>query len=326
MREGFWSYVHEDDKAERERISELAKDVVEQYKMITGNTIELFLDKNDIEWGDTWRKKIDNNLESVEFFIPVITPRYFISPSCRLELSQFIRKANKLGRLELLLPLYYLDVPLLNSDEPTEDDLICEVREIQWQDWRDLRFKSVTSEEYRRGVDAMATRLAEVNKNLEKINADEATLEMDSETEDEDEDDTPGTIDRLARWEEVMGEGEFLGTLLKITDQIKSIGEVMREGASTIDKIDGRNTFARRVQVIRKTALKLTPPTNELSVLTNWFESQLHDVDDGIRVVIEQAPAEVSEHPKTRKIFVSFLSQFKLYQNRLMKDSTLLKG
>ena len=67
---GFWSYVHEDDEAERGRISELAKDVVSQYKMRTGETIELFLDKDAIEWGNKWRKEIGDSLESVAFFIP----------------------------------------------------------------------------------------------------------------------------------------------------------------------------------------------------------------------------------------------------------------
>ena len=300
MRKGFWSYVHKDDEAERERISVLAKDMVEQYEMITGDTIELFLDKDEIAWGDEWRKKIDDNLASVEFFIPVMTPRYFKSSECRLELSKFIRRAKTLGRLELLLPLYYLDVPLLNTDEPTEDDLITAVREIQWLDWRQLKFKEVNSEEYRRRVHEMALQLAEVNKNLEKMGFDKAALVTASETEQQD-DEAPGIADLLSRMEEVMGEDGLRDTLLKISDQIKSVGEVMNEGTRLIDKIDGRNAFARRLQVIRKTALSLTNPTNDLLILTNQFESQLHDIDEGIRVVIEQAPVEVAENPETKK-------------------------
>ena len=99
MRKGFWSYVHKDDEAEGERISKLAKDVVNEYELLAGDTIELFLDKDGIGWGDEWRKKIDDHLESVEFFVPVMTPRYFKSPECRLELNQFVRSASKCGRL-----------------------------------------------------------------------------------------------------------------------------------------------------------------------------------------------------------------------------------
>lgn len=302
VRTGFWSYLHEDDEAERGRITDLANDVVDQYKMITGDPIEVFLDKKNIGWGDKWRQKIDDNLESVEFFIPVITPRYFDSPSCRHELSQFLRHANRLGRLELLLPLHYVDVPLLTSDEPTNNELIQRIRDTQWEDWRDLRFKDVNSEEYRRRVHAMANYLAEVNKSLEKMNVDKATLEAASQTEQQD-DDAPGTADRLARMEEIMGEDGLRDTILKIRDQINNIGGIMEEGTDLINKIEGRNIFARRIQVIRKTALNLTNPTNELVILTNRFESQLHEIDEGLRVVIEQAAVEVAEDPGTKKDF-----------------------
>lgn len=48
---GFWSYVHDDDETEGGRISRLAKDVADQYQMLTGERIELFLDKDSIECG-----------------------------------------------------------------------------------------------------------------------------------------------------------------------------------------------------------------------------------------------------------------------------------
>lgn len=52
--EGFWSYVHRDDTAEEGRISRLAIDLVSQYELLTGETINLFLDKASLEWGDNW--------------------------------------------------------------------------------------------------------------------------------------------------------------------------------------------------------------------------------------------------------------------------------
>ena len=56
---GFWSYVHADDEAEGDRITLLAEKLVAEYEMITGEKIELFLDKDGIEWGEKWRDKID---------------------------------------------------------------------------------------------------------------------------------------------------------------------------------------------------------------------------------------------------------------------------
>jgi hypothetical protein len=77
--QGFWSYVHADDHAEHERISRLAKDVASQFEMLTGEPLSLFLDKDAIKWGEIWRDKIDVSLAAIGFFVPVLTPRYFMS-------------------------------------------------------------------------------------------------------------------------------------------------------------------------------------------------------------------------------------------------------
>ena len=69
---GFWSYVHDDDAADGGRASRLAKDVVAQFEMLTGEKIEVFLDRDDIAWGEIWRNKIDERLATVAFFIPVL--------------------------------------------------------------------------------------------------------------------------------------------------------------------------------------------------------------------------------------------------------------
>lgn len=89
--QGFWSYVHADDEAEGGRIACLARDVSSQFEMLTGDTLELFLDRDAIKWGDDWKNKVDSSLASVAFFIPVLTPRYFKSPECRRELQFFAR-------------------------------------------------------------------------------------------------------------------------------------------------------------------------------------------------------------------------------------------
>ena len=309
MRKAFWSYVHKDDEAENERISRLGKDVVKEYEMLTGETIELFLDKDGIAWGEEWRNKIDENLESLEFFIPVMTPRYFKSSECRSELNQFLLSARKLGRLELLLPLHYVDVPSLNNDGPVEDILLSRVREFQYQDWRELRFMDVTSEAYRRGVNKMAIRLVEVNKHLEEVSVDEATPELDGETREE-EDDTPGIMDRLATAEEAGM--KITDTLMEIVEQIDIIGEVMKEATSNITKESGgRGVFARRIQITRVAATKLTGPTDKISMLTNQFEPQLHSIDDGIRIIIELAPAEIAENPAVKQDFCSYIESIR---------------
>ena len=192
---GFWSYVHADDDVDNGRVSRLAQDVAAHFEMLTGEKISLFVDKDEIEWGEDWRGKIDESLASIAYFIPVLTPRYFMSAECRRELQFFARRARQLGIEELVLPLLYVDVPSLHEDTPP-DDLVALVRTFQWVDWRELRFAELDSSDYRRGVARLAQRLVEANREAEEANVAAAAAGL--ETAVEDEDDSAGLLDQLA--------------------------------------------------------------------------------------------------------------------------------
>ena len=66
---GFWSYRQVDDKRDSGRIRQLAYDIVDEYAAITGETIDLFLDRDSIEWGSLWESDIREALESGLFRI-----------------------------------------------------------------------------------------------------------------------------------------------------------------------------------------------------------------------------------------------------------------
>jgi hypothetical protein len=300
---GFWSYVHEDDRAEGGRICRLARDIVDQYQMLTGEEIRLlFLDKDDIQWGDQWRKEIDSGLASVAFFIPVMTPRYFMSPECRRELQFFLRRATDLGVKELVLPLHYVNVLAL-SDETTEDDLIKLLGTIQWEDWRELRFSDVASNEYRRSVARLAEKLVEAN-----MRAEESTIPIPAQIEaghDVNKDDTPGLIDTLADSEEMLA--KLPDTLNIMTQDITQIGQIMREATEKINRADTQGKgFAARLIVAKQTALRLNEPTERIWSQSNVYASQLHSVDSGFRIIIENAMNEIKEDPSTNSNFCDF--------------------
>ncbi len=152
---GFWSYVHVDDEADGGRICQLTRDVKKQYEMLTGEEIELFVDRDNIRWGEAWRNEIDSRLSSVAFFIPIITPRFFQSPECRCELQTFAHKAENLGIKDLVLPLLYVNFPEFREEE-TGDELIQLIKSFQWKDWAELRFSELESKGYRKGVAQLA--------------------------------------------------------------------------------------------------------------------------------------------------------------------------
>lgn len=292
---GFWSYVHKDDAADNRRIAQLARDVEAQYEMLTGESIETFLDRDILEWGDNWRHKIDKGLAVVAFFIPVITPRYFSSAECRRELNTFARRTQELGIKELLLPLLYVDYAPLH-DKDSDDDLVSLVKSYQWEDWRELRFAELTSREYRRGVSRLASRLVIANRLVEQpVNRNRESDQND------DEEKTPGLIDRLAGLEEALPRaGE---SIVGITGQIERIGLIVSNATS---EIHPSTPFAERREVIGKVARELEVPTEEIWRAANEFSSQLHDIDDGFRALVEQFSDEAQTNPESVNHTVSF--------------------
>jgi hypothetical protein len=293
---GFWSYVHADDDADGGRVSRLARDVVAQYEMLTGEKIDLFLDRDNIPWGEEWRKKIDQSLSSIAFFISVLTPRYFMSSECRRELQKFARSARDLGIEELVLPLLYVDVPGLHEDIPS-DDLVALVKTFQWEDWRELRFSDIGSGEYRRGVVRLAQRLVEANRKAAETSVSAALSER--EPLESDANDSPGLLDQMAAAEETLPKWQL--TVEAIGVQIALVGQIAEKAAEEMTRGDAQGKgFAARLTVARSLAQRLREPSERVWSLGNEFATQLYQIDDGLRALIEQASSEVHESPEAR--------------------------
>ncbi|SFL98293.1 toll/interleukin-1 receptor domain-containing protein [Nitrosomonas communis] len=302
--QGFWSYVHADDEADGQRIARLAWDVSAQFEMLTGESLEIFLDKDAIRWGEEWRNKIDANLATIAFFIPVLTPRYFMSAECRRELQFFAREANRLGIRDLLLPVLYVDVSALHEENPT-DDLILLIRSFQWEDWRDLRFVDVSAEAYRRGVAKLAVRLVEANRYVEKSNAASTRAIVSTNFPGEELNEPPGFLDQMARTEDTLP--KLAHTMESIAREIEQIGRIMRKGTSEIAQRDKQAAgFAARLVVTKKVAQLLSEPVERIWSFGNEFTSHLHDVDQGVRLLIEQSVEELDRVPSAKPMVCSF--------------------
>jgi hypothetical protein len=299
--EGFFSYVHADDEAEGERISRLARDVSAQFEMLTGEALNLFLDKDAIEWGEKWREKIDSSLASVAFFIPVLTPRYFMRAECRRELQFFVRRATHLGIKDLVLPLHYVNVPAL-TEERSDDDLIQLMRAFQWQDWRELRFADVVTETYRRGVAALAARLVQANRHVESTMI---SSPPPAPAVDEVADNSPGLLDRMAAAEENLP--KLVETVESVNKVIEAIGELAQAAGEEIQQREKQGGgFSARVVVFRKLSRLMAEHAESVWSLGSQFASQLHEVDAGIRIIIEMAPAEVPGNQEVKQAVCVF--------------------
>jgi uncharacterized protein len=106
----FLSYVHADDQTSGGRIVAFARDLVDTYSFLFGHELELFIDRDDILWGENWARRLTTEVEATSFLLSVVTPRYLKSEACRSEVLTFAAAAKKANYPKLLIPLQWVDV------------------------------------------------------------------------------------------------------------------------------------------------------------------------------------------------------------------------
>jgi parallel beta-helix repeat protein len=158
----FMSYVNFDDTHEEGRLTEFCRRLSGEVRMQTGEESCIFQDRKDIDWGQQWQHRIDESLDAATFLIAIITPSFFKSKACRNELERFLDREAKLRRGDLILPVYYLDCPILNIEAKRETDAMAKVIAArQFADWRELRFEPFTSPQVGKMLQKMATQIVE---------------------------------------------------------------------------------------------------------------------------------------------------------------------
>lgn len=68
--------------------------------------VNIFYDKESLEWGDNWKNKILNGTQNSEFAIIVISENFFDREWTERELSEFLNRQNKNGQ-KLILPIIH---------------------------------------------------------------------------------------------------------------------------------------------------------------------------------------------------------------------------
>ena len=80
---GFMSYVRSDDAHENGVFTDFCTRLCGEVRMQSGDgSFTIFLDRNDIAWGQQWAQRLDESLGAVTLLIPMITPSFFKSEAC----------------------------------------------------------------------------------------------------------------------------------------------------------------------------------------------------------------------------------------------------
>src|SRR5260370_21173036 len=105
---GFLTYAKFDDEHNAGWITEFCQTLSGEVRAQTGKPFPIFQDREDIKWGQNWRKRISGGLKATTFLFPVITPSFLDSRECKRELRVFLQHERSRKREDLLLPVYYI--------------------------------------------------------------------------------------------------------------------------------------------------------------------------------------------------------------------------
>ena len=289
LNKGFFSYAHGDDV--RNSLTELKQDLITESHQVTGEELQIFFDKDGISWGDLWQDNIVAGIDSSAFFIPILSPLYFKSSNCLAELKQFLEKINRGASKELFLPIYFIDIKDLASVQ-IDEDLLNSVFSYQYEDWRDIRFASRSSEKYRAAVGRLAARLARANSELER-----KSIEVEDGKRDKENNDNGGL--NVNTEIEDNSHGFLDDSIFNITQQLPILEDHLNKATGLMQKIgDIPSKYTIEIQshqfsdsaslssIFARMSIELQPVSKEYLVEAKRCEDLIFKLDPSIRSVI----------------------------------------
>jgi cobaltochelatase CobT len=72
----FMSYAHFANEHDKGYLTEFCKRLSGEVQLLLGEEFPIFQDREDIEWGELWKGRINDSLNSTTFLITIITPGF----------------------------------------------------------------------------------------------------------------------------------------------------------------------------------------------------------------------------------------------------------
>lgn len=130
---------------------------------IRGQDFPILLSHRDVHWGEDPVQRIAELIDSVTFYIPIVTPSFFRDDACREQILRFAERERRLGRSDLILPLLYVGRGIEDEAQRWADDEVGRiVFSHQPRDCRHLRRQDLsTSYDARTTLDSLASQLCD---------------------------------------------------------------------------------------------------------------------------------------------------------------------
>jgi tetratricopeptide (TPR) repeat protein len=293
----FMSYAHFANDHDKGYLTKFCQRLSGEVELQSGDQFRIFQDREDIEWGESWKKRINDSLDNVSLLITVITPGFFKSDCCRDELKRFLEREKKLGRNDLVLPVYYVETPLLEDKSlQAEDELAKIINSHQYVDWRELRFKELDSKQAKKAITKMAKQVCKALGRNQPSLSREPKHEIETPEPVYVETDSPKiAIDQIS-----VQNGKRLSDRLKKTlvNCINALSKIEQQMPININKEDYSNAMNLLIEL-----LNIYPNSNDLEYqdlydrIMNLFKKGFGEGDarelksDLIKMAFGQDPA-----------------------------------
>lgn len=163
----FMSYSRADDEHDNNRITEFCRLLMNEIQAQTGKHFHIFQDTKDINVGEQWQRRLDEEIDNCTFLIPIITPRFFESKACTSEVRRFVSHEQQLGRDDLIIPIYYIKADVI-EDKNSSNAIAKLINQRQRIDWRDKRFLDFNKPDTRAEFATLAEQIVKRTKRLEQ--------------------------------------------------------------------------------------------------------------------------------------------------------------
>ncbi len=100
------------------------EDLIEElYQSLNTLGVNIFYDKESLEWGDNWKDRILNGTKKAEFAIIVISENFFDREWTERELAEFLNRQNRNGQKLILPILHNITTEQLKAKYPLVADI-----------------------------------------------------------------------------------------------------------------------------------------------------------------------------------------------------------
>ncbi len=282
--QGFLSYVRLDNEDYLGVADELKKSLEGRFHAATGRKLQIFVDRENIGWGDDWRGRIRESVQAATFFIPVVTMRYFESEACREELVAFYKYAEELGVTGLILPIVIDGADQIRADDPRDDVQLIE--RLNYKNVNAAWVEGYGSPEWLKAIAGMVNELK-----VKLADAESRLAEREAESVDEATAGSEGSGDDEMNEEEeadVLALGADFENLTASTKEVQTSFEHFTGATSAMSGVDfSSGTFQQRQSRLVSVAQALKGPAEEVYVAGSDFEKNVLQTDVRLRAIAE---------------------------------------